>query len=100
MDGYGHQLLENTFLLKKGLINFNHGSFGAVPSPVMKSLVENLHLAESFPDEWFRETYFEPINESRKLVADLIKAKVEDVVMVENASYAVNSVLRSFPFKV
>jgi isopenicillin-N epimerase len=93
-------LKEKHFLLNKGLINLNHGSFGTVPKKVLESHFNFLTEQESCPEVWFRETYFKYINESRKLVANLIKTKTENVVLVENASYAVNSVLRSFPFKV
>lgn len=96
----GNRLLGELFLLKPGLRNFNHGSFGTVPKPVMKALVDLLHEEESFPDEWFRETYLAYLVRSREAIARLIQANLDDVVMVENASYAVNSVLRSFPFQV
>eukprot|EP00981_Chlorochromonas_danica_P014276 scaffold7686_cov154-Ochromonas_danica.AAC.3 len=97
---WGKNLLEKYFLLKPGLRNFNHGSFGAVPRPVMEHLVALLHEEESFPDEWFRERYLVHKEESRRLLAALIRSDLEEIVLVENASYAVNSVLRSFAFQV
>lgn len=97
---WGKNLLEKYFLLKPGLRNFNHGSFGAVPRPVMDRLVALLLEEESFPDEWFRERYLLLKEESRRLLASLIRSDLEEIVLVENASYAVNSVLRSFAFQV
>eukprot|EP01031_Cornospumella_fuschlensis_P038784 gene38784-47163_t len=99
MEQYGHDLKKKCFLLRDDLINFNHGSFGAVPKTVMEELINLLREVESFPDLWFRDTMYKLEDRSRELVAELIKADKEDVVMVENASYAINSVLRSFPFK-
>lgn len=54
---------------------------------------------ESRPDTWFRETYFTLIEKSREILANLIKADINDVVLVENASSAVNAILRSLGFK-
>jgi selenocysteine lyase/cysteine desulfurase len=96
---YGNVLLERHFLLRAGLVNFNHGSFGTVPKEVMNKHTEFLHEQEAFPDLWFRESYYPYQDTSRALIAKLINANIDDVVLVENASYAVNSVLRSFPFQ-
>src|SRR5690349_10623500 len=88
------------FLLQSDLVNLNHGSFGTVPRLVMDKHYQYLLEQESCPEMWFRETYFGYINKSRLSIANLIKAIVDDVVLIENASSAVNSVLSSFPFKV
>lgn len=83
------------FNLAEGFTNFNHGSFGAVAKKV-KEQQNAFHLeAESRPDNWFRETFYEYVKESRRRVASLIKADTDDVVLVENASTALSSVLRS-----
>lgn len=100
MEPFGHKLLQSTFLLQPEIININHGSFGTVPKPVMDAHFRLLMEQESCPEVWFRKTYFEYIDKSRKCIADLIHSDVEDVVVLENASSAVNSILRSYPFKV
>lgn len=100
MEEFGHDLKKKHFLLRDDLVNFNHGSFGAVPKCVMDELIRLLQEVESFPDLWFRDTMYKLEDRSRELVAELIHADKDDVVMVENASYAINSVLRSFPFQV
>ena len=82
------------FNLAKGFTNFNHGSFGAVAKKV-KARQNELHLlAEARPDKWFRETIYTLSNESRARVASMIEASVDDVVLVENASTAINAILR------
>lgn len=91
---------KDKYLLQKGLVNLNHGSFGTVPHVVMKRHYDYLLEQESCPEIWFRESYFAHINASRQSIAGLIKADLQDVVLVESASYAVNSILRSFPFQV
>jgi len=103
MDGVlptGHRLLREHFLLQQPLIHLNHGSFGAVPKVVLDEQHALMLEQERCPEDWFRRTYQPYIRTARQAVATLINADIEDVVLVENASYAVNSVLRSFPFKV
>lgn len=97
---FGHKLLNEQFSLRKDIVNLNHGSFGTVPKFVMANHIENLQVQESFPEIWFRETIYEVISKSREAIAQLVHANVEEIVLVENASYAVNSILRSFPFEV
>ena len=97
---YGHDLRKKSFLLFEGLVNLNHGSFGTVPKPVFEAQTAIALKQESCPELWFREWYQVYINESRQAAAALVKSKVEDVVLVENASYAINSVVGSFPFNV
>jgi hercynylcysteine S-oxide lyase len=97
---YGKSLLKEAFALRTDLINFNHGSFGACPKEVMEKHISFLYEQEGSSEIWFRKTYYDYIDESRKQVAKLIKANVDEVVLVENASYAINSILRSWPFKV
>jgi hypothetical protein len=92
---YGHALTEKYFLLGQGFTNLNHGSFGTVANPVASSQRDLFLEQESHPDTWFRVTYYEYIAQSRALLAGLINASTEDLVLVENASSAVNSLLRS-----
>lgn len=92
--------LQKQFYLRADKINFNHGSFGTVPVEVMNAHYKALLEQESSPEIWFRKTFFQYIDESRQLLAKLVKVPVEELVLVENASYAVNSILKTFPFKV
>jgi hypothetical protein len=100
MVEFGNSLQNKLFNLYDGLINFNHGSFGTVPKPVLDMHFRYMLEQESCPESWFRVTYYQYIDRSRMLLAKLIKAQEQDVVLVENASYAVNAILRSFDFKV
>lgn len=96
---YGHALRREAFALYAALVNFNHGSFGTVPSPVIDIHFKYLLEQESCPEIWFRQSYERYVNVARAEIAKLIAAKEEDVVLVENASYAVNAILRSFPYQ-
>ena len=66
----------------------------------MTELFIQFCLTEAHPDRWFRETYYGLIDKSRESISSLINGDVSDIVLVENVSSAVNSILRSFPFQV
>lgn len=52
------------------------------------------------PELWFRKNYFYYVEASRKAIATVINSDPNEVVLVENVSYAVNSVLRSANLQV
>jgi len=96
---YGKDLKERYFYLDSNFTNLNHGSFGAVARPVRQQQREYFFEEEAQPDTWFRKRYYELLGASRAKIARYIKANESDVVLVENASSAVNSVLRSMNFQ-
>lgn len=97
---FGNHLREKYFFLAEGFTNFNHGSYGSVAIPVADSQIQYFYQQESYPDKWFRDSYYKQVENSRKVISELIRSPtVEDVVLVENASSAVNSILRSIGFK-
>lgn len=83
------------FLIDPSYTNLNHGSFGAVARDVLAAQRAYVEQAEARPDVWFRATMHELINRTRADMAALMHANVDDVVLVENASGAINAVLRS-----
>ena len=96
---YGKDLREKFFYFAPNFINVNHGSFGAVAKPVHEKQNELFLQQEAYPDTWFRKQMYDLIYDSRVMIADFIKANVDDTVLVENASSAVNSILRSLQFE-
>jgi selenocysteine lyase/cysteine desulfurase len=78
-------------------ININHGSYGATPRPVMDALQKYQFQMETSCDKWFRETAIKLYTDTVKTVASFVDAPAEDIALVENASVAVNAVLRSLP---
>ena len=100
MSRFGHSLLSEKFALFEGLVNLNHGSFGTVPRSIIAAQAEVMMKQESCPELWFREWFQPEIVKSRHEIATLINADVQDVVLVENASYAINSIVGSYHFKV
>jgi hypothetical protein len=57
-------------------------------------------LTESHPDRWFRKSFFEYIDVSRELIARFIGAGSEGLVLLESASTAFNSIVRSMAYEV
>jgi len=88
--------MRDRFLLADGFQNFNHGSFGSVPKVVSDAQRAYSLQCEARPDKWFRQDYFVCVDSARSMLAAYINApSADDLVMVENASGAVNSVMRS-----
>ena len=73
----------------------NHGSFGTYPKPVKEALNHYQILAENRPDTFIRSTYPALLNESRSQVAALLRVPVEEVVLVQNVTIGINTVLRA-----
>lgn len=93
---FGHELRKKKFLMANGFTNLNHGSYGTVPSPVADVQHSYFLEQEAYPDTWFRVNYFTYVNQSREMLAKYVNASsVDDLVLVENASAAMNSILRS-----
>jgi len=97
---YGKEVRDKLFLMADGFINLNHGSFGTVPKKVAESQYSYFLEQESYPDTWFRTSYYKYIDNSRNLIANYVNASVDDIVLVENASSAMNAILRSLGLKV
>jgi hypothetical protein len=92
---FGHALLPY-FAFSSSYTNLNHGSYGSLPLPVQTQVDTLGAEAESNPDLWHRLTYYPRLTVAREQIARLIGAKVEECVIVGNASTGINVVLRNF----
>jgi len=90
----GHAMLPY-FMLADGFINFNHGSFGSTPRSVIEKQQEYVRMMEAYPDMWFRQQYRAIIEQVRAQMSAYVNADEAELVLVENASSGVNSVLRA-----
>ncbi|TCD65232.1 hypothetical protein EIP91_002940 [Steccherinum ochraceum] len=86
---FGHPL-KKYWAFDKDYINLNH---------VFAAAAEILLRAEQHPDRFHRVTYMPLLEESRELVAELIGAKLNEVVLVPNATHGLNTVLRSIEWR-
>ncbi|UJR20298.1 hypothetical protein I4U23_023429 [Adineta vaga] len=95
---FGHSLLP-LFSLDPSYININHGSYGSAPKYVHDKLHEYQMMAEYNPDRWFRIDLQIEMERLRKRLSEYINCDPDDIVILENASAGINSILRSLKFR-
>ena len=83
------------FLLDPGVVHLNHGSFGAVPVPVLEAQRAASHAIERSPERFYRSGLFTAMEEVRSEVAAFLACDVDGVALVENATQAVQIVLQA-----
>ncbi|KAI9819334.1 MAG: hypothetical protein M1832_004039 [Thelocarpon impressellum] len=98
LTSLGHAVRAH-FLFGEGWVNLNHGSFGAFPSAVMDALRRFQAECELRPDVFIRYTYPAALDRARSALADLVKVPVDEVVLLQNATTGVNTILRSLVFE-
>ena len=77
----------------------NHGSFGARLNSVAHEQERWRQRLEKQPMRFLLDEYLPRLDEARSVLAELVGAQSEDLVFVPNATYGVNSVLRSWSLK-
>lgn len=91
--------MRSLFALAPTYLNFNSGSFGGAPRMVLQQRAAWSTLCEERPDPWYRGGYQAQARQVRATWAAYVNANESDLVLVENTSAGINSVLRSFPFQ-
>ncbi|MEL6981255.1 MAG: aminotransferase class V-fold PLP-dependent enzyme, partial [Actinomycetota bacterium] len=84
-----------TWQLDPDVVHLNHGSFGAAPTAVLARQQELRTEMEANPVAFMLRRYQPLLEESRAALADFVGADADGLVFVPNATYGVNSVLRS-----
>lgn len=76
------------------------GSYGVLPEPVRRSCDALSRTIEGNPDKFIRLTYLELMINTRARLTQMIGAdSIDEVVLVNNASHGINTVLRNFEWK-
>lgn len=91
--------LRHKFRLEPGVDFINHGSFGAAPIEVLDAATRWRERMEANPDHFLRDVLPAELRGAAAELARFIHAEPADVVFVENATAAINAVLRSLQFK-
>ncbi|MDE2337378.1 MAG: aminotransferase class V-fold PLP-dependent enzyme [Alphaproteobacteria bacterium] len=82
-----------------GVDYMNHGSFGACPRAVKEHLRQQQAALLRNPMEYFANAHVKNMNDNRSFWGGFIGADVEDVVHMECATQAVNTVLKSLALR-
>src|SRR3982750_4007260 len=86
------------FQLEAGVDFLNHGSFGAAPTEVLDAAAHWREKMEANPDRFLRDVLPLALRNAARELGRFIGADAEDLVFVENATSAINAVLRSLDF--
>ncbi|KAI0833344.1 PLP-dependent transferase [Trametes gibbosa] len=95
---FGHPL-KYYFALDEDYVNLNNGSYGSQPLPVLYAASKLGYEIERYPDRFHRIGYKPLLVKARQNVAKLIGAEADEVVLVPNATHALNTVLRNFEWR-
>jgi isopenicillin-N epimerase len=87
--------LRHLFLLDPGVHFLNHGSFGARPRPVFEAYQSWQRELERQPVAFLSRRWFELLPEVVCTLASYVNAPAEDLVLIPNATFGVNTVARS-----
>ncbi|MDO9576738.1 MAG: aminotransferase class V-fold PLP-dependent enzyme [Candidatus Cloacimonadales bacterium] len=90
---------KSDFLLNQEIIFFNNGSYGACPKTVFNKYQEWQRIIEFQPVEFFQKTLLPELKRSRQAIGDFINCQPNDLILVRNATYATNIVIRSLDLK-
>lgn len=84
--------------LDAGTLFLNHGSFGASPEYILHQQQRYQAMLENQPVRFLVREMEELLNASRRKVSAFVNASPGDLVFVQNATAAVNTVFRSLNF--
>lgn len=86
------------FLLEPGIAFLNNGGFGATPRPVLAAAETWRRRMEAEPVRFVHEDLPTALKHARGEMAGFVGARLQDLVLVENATTGSNAVLRSLSF--
>lgn len=91
--------LKSLFLLNEDITFLNFGSFGATPRPVFDRYQAYQLEMERDPVQFMTVRLSQYLKKSRESLATYIACDADDVVMVLNPSYAVNTIAKSIKWE-
>ena len=95
---FGRQMRSADWLFDPAYTPLNHGSYGAFPRAVRKHQRDLEDRIEGRSDRCIRYVIPDLLEESRTALAPLLGASPDEVVLVPNATTAVNTVLRNLTY--
>jgi isopenicillin-N epimerase len=83
--------------LRPGVTYLNHGSFGPPPRPVTAARREWIERLDSEPMDFFVRQLEGHLERARTQLSEVVGTSAENLVFVDNATFAMNIVAASFP---
>jgi isopenicillin-N epimerase len=91
--------LKSLFLLNEEITFLNFGSFGACPKPIFEKYQAYQLEMEHDPVQFITVRLAHYLQKNREALAKYISCDADDIVMVPNPSYAVNTIAKSIAWK-
>jgi isopenicillin-N epimerase len=92
---HDYKKLKEQFLLNPEITYLNFGSFGACPKPVFEDYQRWQLLLETEPVQFIAVNGIENLKRSREALASFINCNADDLVYVNNPTYAINIIAKS-----
>jgi isopenicillin-N epimerase len=89
----------NAWMLDPETLHLNHGSFGAVTKVVRREQDHWRRIAQANPNGFFTRVLADGLDAVRIKVADFVRTDPSAVLLQPNVTWAVATVLASFPLK-
>ena len=89
--------MKNQFLLDPSITYLNFGSFGACPKPVFNAYQEFQSELERGPVQFMVNTGLNYLKEARVRLASYLSCDSDDLVLMTNPSYGINTIVKSIP---
>ncbi len=93
IPSFGQEIRDSLFFLDKKVAFTNHGSYGTVPKPLFQAQSALRAQVDAYPDGWYRRKLQPLYLKACEEMAMFIEAPSGSVVLVDNATTAVNIVL-------
>ncbi|KAI9494039.1 pyridoxal phosphate-dependent transferase [Zychaea mexicana] len=87
--------MRSHFYLEDNYVPLNHGSFGVCPRSLHSLMRHYQEESEKHPDRFLKRQVFKDLYKNRERLAALVHAHPQELAFVVNASYGINSVVRS-----
>ena len=96
---FGHSIRKTCFNFAPSYTPLNHGAFGTYPTTVQTRLRQCQELAEARPDPFIRWDIPQALDTSRAALASFLGVPAPEIVLIQNATTGVNTVLRSLRYE-
>lgn len=91
--------IKDLFLLDPDIVYLNFGSFGACPKPVFENYQRIQSQLERSPVQFMLHTGMNLLKGARLSLSEYVNCDEDDLVLMTNPSYAINTIVKSITLK-